>query len=126
MPYSSNARYLIVTGKRIYLDHNTTTPVDPLILETRIAYFTQPPGSGNSRRQPCGCEAAAAVEKASCQLAGLLDVDEETVIYPSGAAESIHLARKGLTEPGKDRARHLVSCVTERPAVLDTLDYLER
>ncbi|HLU94902.1 MAG TPA: cysteine desulfurase family protein [Membranihabitans sp.] len=115
-----------MTGKRIYLDHNATTPVDPLVLETMIPYFTQAPGNANSRSHPFGWEATAAVEKATSQLADLLDVDEETIIYTSGATESINLALKGLTETWKDKARHLVTCVTEHPAVLDTLDYLER
>ena len=115
-----------MTGKRIYLDHNATTPVDPRVLEAMIPYFTQAPGNANSRSHAFGWEATAAVEKATSQLAALLDVEDETIIYTSGATESINLALKGLTETWKQKASHLVTCTTEHPAVLDTMDYLER
>lgn len=115
-----------MTDNRIYLDHNATTPVDPRVLEAMMPYFTQAPGNANSRSHPFGWEATAAVEKATSRLAGLLDVEEETIVYTSGATESINLALKGLAETWKEKSHHLVTCVTEHPAVLDTLDYLER
>ncbi|MBY5958393.1 cysteine desulfurase [Membranicola marinus] len=115
-----------MTDKRIYLDHNATTPVDPVVLEAMLPFFTEAPGNANSRSHPYGWEATAAVEHASAQLASLLDVSEDSLIYTSGATESINLALKGLAETWKDKAAHFVTCETEHPAVLDTLDYLER
>lgn len=112
--------------KRIYLDHNATTPVDPMVLEAMLPYFTEAPGNANSRSHAFGWEATAAVEKATSRLATLFEVEEDTLIYTSGATESINLALKGLAETWKGKASHFVTCVTEHPAVLDTLDYLER
>lgn len=97
-----------------------------MVLETMIPYFSQAPGNANSRSHPFGWEATAAVEHATSLLASLLDVDDETIIFTSGATESINLALKGLAETWKGKAGHFVTCVTEHPAVLDTLDYLER
>ncbi len=115
-----------MTYKRIYLDHNATTPVDPLVLEVMIPFFSEAPGNANSRSHPFGWEATAAVEKATSQLAALLAVEEETIIFTSGATESLNLALKGLAEAWSGKGNHFVTCTTEHPAVLDTLDYLER
>ncbi len=115
-----------MTDNRIYLDHNATTPVDQRVLEEMLPYFTQAPGNANSRSHPFGWEATAAVENATARLAGLLDVEPESLIYTSGATESINLALKGLAATWQGKYNHLVTCVTEHPAVLDTLDHLER
>jgi len=115
-----------VTYKRIYLDHNATTPVDPLVLDAMIPYFRESPGNANSRSHPFGWEATAAVESATSQVASLLGIEEDTIIFTSGATESINLALKGLAETWSGKGRHFVTCATEHPAVLDTLDYLER
>jgi len=115
-----------VTDKRIYLDHNATTPVDPQVLEAMIPYFTEAPGNANSRSHHFGWEATAAVENATAQLASLFAIEPETLIYTSGATESINQALKGLAETWQGKKNRFVSCVTEHPAVLDTLDYLER
>jgi len=108
------------------LDHNATTPVDPRVLEAMLPYFTQAPGNANSRSHPFGWEATSAVETATNQLAALLDVEQDTLIYTSGATESLNLSLKGLAETWKNKFSHIVTCMTEHPAVLDTLDYLER
>ncbi len=110
----------------IYLDHNATTPVDPMVLEAMLPYFTHAPGNANSRSHAFGWEATAAVERASTQLAALLEVEENTLIYTSGATESLNLALKGLAETWQGKAHHFITCTTEHPAVLDTLDYLEK
>lgn len=115
-----------MSDKRIYLDHNATTPVDPRVLEEMLPYFTSAPGNANSRSHAFGWEATAAVERATLQLSNLLDVSPETIVYTSGATESINLAIKGLAETWQEKYRHFVTCDTEHPAVLDTLDYLER
>lgn len=115
-----------MTDKRIYLDHNATTPVDPQVLEAMLPFFTTAPGNANSRSHPFGWEATAAVENATFMLSTLLDVDPESIIYTSGATESINLALKGLAETWEGKASHFVTCETEHPAVLDTLYYLER
>lgn len=115
-----------MTYKRIYLDHNATTPVDPLVLEVMIPFFCEKPGNANSRSHPFGWEATAAVEKATSQLGAVLAVEDETLVFTSGATESINLALKGLAETWSGKGNHFITCTTEHPAVLDTLDYLER
>jgi len=112
-------------NKPIYLDHNSTTPVDPIVLEKMLPYFTDAPGNASSHNHAYGWEAKAAVEKAEEQLADLLDVDPENLIFTSGATESLNLAIKGLATRWQGMKNHIISCETEHPAVLDTLDFLE-
>lgn len=113
-------------NKPIYLDHNSTTPVDPSVLEKMLPYFVDAPGNASSHNHAYGWEAKAAVEKAEMQLADLLKVDPDSLIFTSGATESLNLAIKGLADRWKGLKNHIISCETEHPAVLDTLDFLER
>jgi len=112
-------------NKPIYLDHNSTTPVDPSVLEKMLPYFVEAPGNASSHNHAYGWEAKAAVEKAEMQLADLLKVEPDSLIFTSGATESLNLAIKGLADRWQGLKNHIISCETEHPAVLDTLDFLE-
>lgn len=112
-------------NKPIYLDHNSTTPVDPVVLEKMLPYFSESPGNAASHNHVYGWEAKAAVEKAEEQLAELMGIDPGKIIFTSGATESLNLAIKGLAARWKGIKNHMITCETEHPAVLDTLDFLE-
>lgn len=111
--------------KRIYLDHNATTPVDPEVLKAMLPYFTEAPGNASSVNHPFGWEAMAAVEKAGNQLGELLEARPEQLVFTSGSTESLNLALKGLAHLWQGKKSHMITCETEHPAVLDTMDFLE-
>jgi cysteine desulfurase len=69
--------------------------------------------------------AAEAVAAARAQVAGLIGAQPHALVFTSGATESINLALKGLAESAGDRRRHVVTCATEHPAVLDSCAWLE-
>lgn len=111
---------------RIYFDNNATTPMDPIVLEKMLPFFLEKPGNASSRSHAFGWEASAAVEEASQQLAALLEVKEEEIVFTSGATESINLALKGLADTWKGIRNHIITCETEHSAVLDTCEALEK
>ncbi|WP_236980831.1 cysteine desulfurase family protein [Membranihabitans maritimus] len=111
---------------RIYFDNNSTTPVDPRVVDMMLPYFTEKPGNANSRSHPFGWEATAAVEEATSRLSELLRIKEEELVFTSGATESLNLALKGLAEIWEGQKNHIITCSTEHPAVLDTCSYLEK
>jgi cysteine desulfurase len=84
--------------KRIYLDHNATTAVEPAVLEAMLPYFSGEFGNASSIHT-FGQRARAGVETAREQVAGLLNARAQEIVFTSGGTESDNHAIFGLIEP---------------------------
>lgn len=105
--------------RRVYLDYNATTPVDPRVLEVMLPLFSERFGNAASTHV-VGKAAHAAVDRARDQVAWLLGASQGEVYFTSGATESINLAIKGSVL-GREGARsRVVTVATEHRAALDS------
>ena len=109
----------------IYLDHQATTPVDPRVLSAMLPYLGERFGNAASAQHAFGWEADEAVKIARERVANLIAARAREIVWTSGATESNNLAIKGVGELYAEKGRHLISCVTEHPAVLDPLKHLK-
>ncbi len=110
----------------LYFDNNATTPMDPRVLEAMLPYFTEKFGNSASRNHAFGWAAEEGVDYAREQVAQLIGANEKEIIFTSGATEADNLGIKGVFEMYQDKGNHIITCVTEHKAVLDTCKHLEK
>ncbi|HEX6092912.1 MAG TPA: aminotransferase class V-fold PLP-dependent enzyme [Dongiaceae bacterium] len=108
----------------VYLDYQSTTPVDPRVLEIMLPYFTEKFGNPHSTSHSHGRIAAEAVEAARDDVARLIGAEAREIVFTSGATESNNIAVKGAARFLKDRRNHVVTCITEHKCVLESVKRL--
>src|SRR5688572_6738475 len=110
----------------VYLDYNATTPCDPRVVEAMLPYFGRHFGNAASRTHMYGWQAAEAVDYAREQVARLIGSEPKELVFTSGATEAINLAIKGVFDAYAFKGNHVITCVTEHKAVLDTCTQIEK
>ena len=109
---------------KIYLDNNSTTQLDPIILEKIIPFFTEKFGNSSSKTHSFGWEAEAYVEKARTKISSIINSEPNELIFTSGATESNNIAILNILREYKNA--HMITMETEHKAVLDVCSHLEK
>lgn len=111
----------------IYLDYNSSTPVDPLVLNAITPFFKENFGNPSSQGHSWGWTADSAVQKSRTQIAKLLNCDPKEIFFTSGATESNNWALFGTFHYflKNNEKVHFISSPIEHNSVLNSLKYLE-
>jgi len=113
-------------NRKVYLDHNATTPVDPEVMSAMLPYFTEKFGNASSRNHRFGWDAEEAVDIARKIISVEINAASREIIFTSGATESMNLAIKGLaTAKANSKKNHIITNLIEHKAVLDVCKELE-
>lgn len=111
----------------IYLDMQSTTPLDPRVLDSMLPYMTGIYGNPHSRTHAYGWESEKAVEEAREHIAKLIGADPKEIIFTSGATESNNMSIKGVARffGRSGKKKHIVTTQTEHKCVLDSCRHLQ-
>jgi cysteine desulfurase len=110
---------------RLYLDYNSTTPVDPAVLSAMLPFLAENFGNANSIHS-AGQRARAAVDAARQSVATLLGATSSEIVFTCGGTESDNLAIFGIVNPCDQPRKHVVTTAIEHHAVLNTAQALEK
>ncbi len=111
--------------KTIYLDHNSTTPLHPEVLEAMLPYYKEFYGNASSIHSK-GREARSAVDKARETVGNFLGTEAVDIVFTSGGTESDNFAIKGAAFRNRDKKDHIITSMIEHSAVLNTCKFLEK
>ena len=106
----------------IYLDYSATTPVNEDVLNTYVLTTKQYIGNPNSLHK-LGFEAKKLIDAATNQVASILKVNPNEIIYTSGSSESNNLAIKGIC--AKYTGKHIITTELEHSSVSETVKYMQ-
>jgi cysteine desulfurase len=111
--------------RRIYFDHNSTTPLDPRALEAMTPYLLEFYGNASSVHS-VGQSARAGLEKSREQIAGLLHCRPDELYFTSGATESNNTVVKGVADALAHKGKHIITSTIEHHAILEPCEHLLR
>ena len=109
----------------IYLDYSATTPVNNEVLDTFTKATITFPGNPNSLHK-LGLESKKLIDASTKQIAKLLNIHENEIIYTSGATESNNTAIEGVLSRYSSRGKHIITTKLEHSSILETLKYFEK
>ncbi len=112
--------------KKVYLDYNATTPIDPRVLEEMMPYLTENFGNPSSIHS-FGRAGKEALDKAREQVSQLLCASPKEIVFTSGGSESANFAIKSTALSSlREKGNHLITTKVEHECVLETLHFLQK
>ena len=107
----------------IYLDYSATTPVDSEVIDTYSKVCKDFIGNPNSLHK-LGVESKNLIDASTKQIASILGVKPEEIIYTSGASEANNTAIKGIALKYQNRGKHIITTELEHSSVIAPMSYL--
>mgnify|MGYP006417310391 FL=1 len=112
----------MVFMKKIYLDHNATTPLHPEVLDAMLPALQDNFGNPSSIHS-FGRSARVQLDEAREKVARLIGASSSEIIFTSGGTEANNLALLGVALDGKEKS--IITSKTEHPSILNPCRQLE-
>src|SRR5574343_1074531 len=103
----------------LYLDHNATTPIDPVVRDAMLPFLTAQFANPSATYEP-GRLVRRAVERAREQVAAAIDADPSEVVFTASGSEANNLLIQGLARAYRAETGalvHLACAATQHPCV---------
>lgn len=111
----------------VYLDFNSTSPIDERVLNEMIKIYRNTLGNADSRTHSFGENARQVVETARNEIASLLNINKDEVFFTSGATESNNIVLQGLKEyADRTGKKHIITSSIEHKSILETCKVMEK
>ena len=111
--------------RQAYLDNSATTPIKGDVLKEMLPFLTEHFGNASSLYTP-GLVARRALDEAREKVAALINAKANEVYFTGCGSESDNWVLKGVASSLKNKGNHIITTVTEHPAMLRTCEYLEK
>jgi cysteine desulfurase len=111
--------------REVYLDYQSSKPVDRRVLDAMHPYFSERFGNPSSLHLP-GDEATKVLEDSRERVAAFIGANRKEIIFTSGATESNNLALIGYAMRKKRKGNHIIISEVEHISIINTAKYLER
>ena len=109
----------------IYLDYNSTTPIDKAVAEAMRPYIYENYANPSSLNK-MGIEAKRAIDQSRHQIATLLKCTADEIVFTGSGSEANNTILKGVAEAYQHQGRHIITSQIEHPSILETCKYLEK
>ena len=116
----------LLSDRPIYLDNQSTTPVDPGVTQAMLPLFSEMFGNPHSKSHVYGWEANDLLRESRVHVANLIGADSREIIFTSGATESCNIAIRGAAMNHTGSAKKIVTVATEHSCVLETCKNLKK
>ena len=111
--------------KVVYLDYAAGSPLLPSVADS-ISHWLEREFVNPSSIHTQGRQAAAMLDQLRRKTASLISAKPGEVIFTSGGTEANNLALLGYARANVARGRHIISCATEHPSVIRSLERLQQ
>jgi cysteine desulfurase len=109
----------------VYLDYQSSKPIDPRVQEAMQPYLFERFGNPSSLHRE-GDEATKVLEESRRTIAGFTHAEPDEIIFTSGATESNNLALIGYASRNKDKGNHIIISEVEHISIHNIAKYLEK
>lgn len=111
----------------VYLDYNSSYPIDSRVLDCMIDIYENVIGNADSRTHNFGKNARIVVENSRKQVASILKINSDEVFFTSGATESNNIAFQGLKDyANQTNKKHIITTSIEHKSILETTKRLQK
>jgi cysteine desulfurase len=112
--------------ENIYLDHISSRPIDPGVLEFAKRFLEHDYGNPSSLHS-LGLEAKRALEEARAKVAELINGEnEKTIIFTGSATEANNLAIKGAALRNIGKGKEVAASAIEHISVINSMKELQK